>query len=128
MHELENFLLSYWNDFVECCLKGKQSGEATSTSSAGAKNRFYIDRLESSTGSFCYCSRRANRIERILSILQKLKMKTHLFFLLVNFLILINLASAKKATGDNKPAWAKKDIRDYNDADLERLLDQWEVR
>lgn len=61
-------------------------------------------------------------------ILHKLKMKTHLFFLLVNFLILINLASAKKASKDDKPAWAKKDIRDYNDADLERLLDQWEVR
>lgn len=55
-------------------------------------------------------------------------MKTHLFFLLVNFLILMILASAKKASKDDKPAWAKKDIRDYNDADLERLLDQWEVR
>ncbi|KAF5300503.1 hypothetical protein FQA39_LY02302, partial [Lamprigera yunnana] len=27
---------------------------------------------------------------------------------------------------ENKPDWAKKDIRDYSDADLERLLDQWE--
>lgn len=24
--------------------------------------------------------------------------------------------------------WKKKDVRDYNDADLERLFDQWEVR
>jgi len=28
---------------------------------------------------------------------------------------------------EEKPAWAKKDIRDYSEADLERLLDQWEV-
>lgn len=35
------------------------------------------------------------------------------------------LCTAKKAT--DKPEWAKKDIRDYSDADMERLLDQWEV-
>ena len=34
---------------------------------------------------------------------------------------------SKKHDGEEKPAWAKKDIRDYNEADLERLLDQWEV-
>ncbi|XP_053687838.1 LDLR chaperone boca [Sabethes cyaneus] len=34
--------------------------------------------------------------------------------------------SAKKFKDGEKPAWAKKDIRDYSDADLERLLDQWE--
>lgn len=28
--------------------------------------------------------------------------------------------------GDEKPDWAKKDIRDFTDADMERLLDQWE--
>ncbi|XP_055630029.1 LDLR chaperone boca [Toxorhynchites rutilus septentrionalis] len=33
---------------------------------------------------------------------------------------------AKKFKEEEKPAWAKKDIRDYSDADLERLLDQWE--
>lgn len=33
---------------------------------------------------------------------------------------------AKKFKEGEKPAWAKKDIRDYTDADLERLLDQWE--
>ena len=26
----------------------------------------------------------------------------------------------------NKPDWTKKDIRDYSDADLERLYEQWE--
>lgn len=35
------------------------------------------------------------------------------------------LVAAKKAA--EKPSWAKKDIRDYSDADMERLLDQWEV-
>ena len=33
----------------------------------------------------------------------------------------------KKFKDEDKPSWAKKDIRDYNDADLERLLEQWEV-
>ncbi|XP_021940056.1 LDLR chaperone boca-like [Zootermopsis nevadensis] len=32
----------------------------------------------------------------------------------------------KKFKDEDKPAWAKKDIRDYNDADLESLLEQWE--
>lgn len=34
------------------------------------------------------------------------------------------------ATEDNekdKPAWTKKKITDYSDADMERLLDQWNV-
>lgn len=39
---------------------------------------------------------------------------------------LSSFAIAKKFKEDEKPAWAKKDIRDYTDADLERLLDQWE--
>ncbi|XP_065336136.1 LDLR chaperone boca [Cloeon dipterum] len=33
---------------------------------------------------------------------------------------------SKKAPDGSKPEWAKKDIRDYSDADMERLLDQWE--
>lgn len=44
------------------------------------------------------------------------------------FLVLVmmcTLAVAKKAK--DKPDWAKKDIRDYSEADMERLLDQWEV-
>lgn len=39
----------------------------------------------------------------------------------------MTFASAKKSTDENKPQWAKKDIRDYSEADLERLLDQWEA-
>lgn len=34
---------------------------------------------------------------------------------------------AKKDADGEKPEWAKKDIRFYNDADMERLLDQWNV-
>ncbi|KAG0726907.1 LDLR chaperone boca [Chionoecetes opilio] len=41
-------------------------------------------------------------------------------------LALIVLSSAKKSVDEEKPAWAKKNIRDYNDADVERLLDQWD--
>lgn len=43
--------------------------------------------------------------------------------LVLAFLLL--LVESKKAKV--KPDWAKKDIRDYTDADMERLLDQWEV-
>jgi hypothetical protein len=42
-------------------------------------------------------------------------------------MLLIAAVSSKKFAEKDKPKWAKKDIRDYNDADLERLLDQWEV-
>ncbi|XP_045612256.1 LDLR chaperone boca [Procambarus clarkii] len=48
------------------------------------------------------------------------------FLLLCLLVFLSSLAWGKKFEGEEKPAWAKKDIRDYNDADLERLLDQWE--
>ena len=44
------------------------------------------------------------------------------------FLITLSAVSGKKAAKDvEKPTWAKKDIRDYSDADMERLLDQWDV-
>lgn len=50
-------------------------------------------------------------------------------YLLVLLLIasLSFFVEAKKSKEGEKPAWAKKDIRDYTDADLERLLDQWDV-
>lgn len=47
-----------------------------------------------------------------------------------HILLLLALAPivlAKKFEAEEKPDWAKKDIRDYSDADLERLLEQWEV-
>lgn len=47
--------------------------------------------------------------------------------LLVSLIFILKTASCKKFTDENKPEWAKKDIRDFNDADLERLLEQWEV-
>ncbi|GAB0099165.1 LDLR chaperone boca [Sergentomyia squamirostris] len=39
---------------------------------------------------------------------------------------LVVFVSAKKSDDTNKPHWAKKDIRDYTDADMVRLLEQWE--
>lgn len=53
-------------------------------------------------------------------------MKLNLLLWLCFFGIIL-ISNCKKADDKNKPEWAKKDIRDYNDADLERLLDQWEV-
>lgn len=52
-------------------------------------------------------------------------------FLLASLLLIINsivIAHAKNPEGgQEKPAWAKKKITDYSDADMERLLDQWNV-
>ncbi|CAL4135120.1 unnamed protein product, partial [Meganyctiphanes norvegica] len=42
------------------------------------------------------------------------------------FLLCCSLVVCKKFSEEEKPGWAKKDIRDYSDADLERLLDQWD--
>ena len=39
---------------------------------------------------------------------------------------LLGLNSAKKSKDGEKPDWAKKNLQDYSDADLERLLDQWD--
>lgn len=52
-------------------------------------------------------------------------MKFIIFIILI--IALVAPAISKKSSKDDKPEWAKKDIRDYSEADLERLLDQWEV-
>ena len=49
------------------------------------------------------------------------------------FVILCIHGSASEDNTENnanndKDKWKKKDIRDYSEADMERLLDQWEVR
>lgn len=47
-----------------------------------------------------------------------------LYILFITMLVLVH---SKKSKEGDKPEWAKKDIRDFSDADMERLLDQWEV-
>nr|CAD7408044.1 unnamed protein product [Timema poppensis] len=48
-------------------------------------------------------------------------------FIVINLCLLVpSITYSKRIEGEEKPSWAKKDIRDYNDADMERLLDQWE--
>ncbi|EAA09378.3 AGAP005081-PA [Anopheles gambiae str. PEST] len=49
-----------------------------------------------------------------------------LLALAVLCLLFNSLTVAKKFKEGEKPSWAKKDIRDFNDADMERLLEQWE--
>lgn len=44
------------------------------------------------------------------------------------FIYLHSNNGRKKFKDEDKPGWAKKDIRDFTDADMERLLDQWEVK
>ena len=46
--------------------------------------------------------------------------------LIVCFLLLVSAAVIFAGKSKEKPDWAKKDIRDYTDADLERLYEQWE--
>jgi len=41
--------------------------------------------------------------------------------------LFLTVVAAKKSSPDEKPDWAKKDIRFFSEADMERLLDQWEV-
>ena len=55
------------------------------------------------------------------------KWSVEFFIVLLVILVPILVNAGKKSKTEEKPAWAKKDIRDYNDADLERLLDQWDV-
>lgn len=52
-------------------------------------------------------------------------MKSALIF--ASLILALVFTRAKKFKDDKKPEWAKKDIRDYTDADMERLLDQWDV-
>nr|CAH0100240.1 unnamed protein product [Daphnia galeata] len=47
-----------------------------------------------------------------------------ILLLVINSILFVN--GGKKSKNGEKPAWAKKDIRDYSEADLERLLDQWD--
>lgn len=53
-------------------------------------------------------------------------MNPYLLFYVV--ILLFYGTDCKKYDDANKPSWAKKDIRDYSEADMERLFDQWEVR
>merc|ERR1711936_787823 len=46
--------------------------------------------------------------------------------LVVAVLACVLTSHAKKAKEGEKPDWAKKDVRDFNDHDLQRLLDQWD--
>lgn len=49
--------------------------------------------------------------------------------LLISLLVIGSMVVIAQAKTDDteKPAWAKKKITDYSDADMERLLDQWNV-
>lgn len=54
------------------------------------------------------------------------KMKAFASILII--VVISTAINSKKFNENDKPEWAKKDIRDYTDADMERLLDQWEVK
>lgn len=47
--------------------------------------------------------------------------------ILLLLIILTPVIFSKKSSDKDKPEWAKKDIRDFSEADMERLFDQWEV-
>uniref|UniRef100_A0A1A9WMW4 LDLR chaperone boca n=1 Tax=Glossina brevipalpis TaxID=37001 RepID=A0A1A9WMW4_9MUSC len=49
--------------------------------------------------------------------------------LIIYFMFILALSPitySKKFKENEKPDWAKKDLRDFSDADMERLLEQWE--
>lgn len=46
---------------------------------------------------------------------------------LVVVALVVMVTVAKKSAPGEKPSWANKDISFYTEADMERLLDQWEV-
>lgn len=52
-------------------------------------------------------------------------MRKEIFISLVILLTYVNATNNGKS--NKKKSWRDKDIRDMNDADLEHLLDQWEV-
>lgn len=53
---------------------------------------------------------------------------TLILFIFLTFSTFITLSTKDKTKeSDQKNAWKKKDVRDYTDADIERLYDEWEV-
>ena len=46
---------------------------------------------------------------------------------MILFSIHLCISSEGKNEDNAKEKWKKKDVRDYTDADLERLFEQWEV-
>lgn len=96
---------------------------------------------------FCQISLKKGFLERFqIGLDSDLRDKNSLVSLLENNIMLLSLRtpsvviyflsvcclcsiSCKKFNeGEEKPKWAQKDLSFYNDADLERLFDQWEVR
>lgn len=51
-----------------------------------------------------------------------------LFSLLHTVAVTAKESKLKSTDHDSADNWKKKDIRDYSEADLERLYEQWEVR
>lgn len=52
-------------------------------------------------------------------------MRNEIIIYSILLLIYVNAIDDRKS--NKKKSWRDKDIRDMNDADLELLLDQWEV-
>jgi len=45
----------------------------------------------------------------------------------LNLLLIVTMLAMSIAQQSKKKSWRDKDIRDMTEADLEHLLDQWEV-
>ena len=55
------------------------------------------------------------------------RLSTWVIFLLLLFIAASLAAKRDEKKDDTSEKWKKKDIRDYSDADMERLFEQWEV-
>lgn len=57
-----------------------------------------------------------------------LKIITFFVVLFIYFLFVSGKSEKKNKEDPEADKWKKKDIRDYTEADIERLYDQWEVK
>ena len=72
-----------------------------------------------------FCLQKSDLYVPVLFTMVSRRITIVILLLVINSILFVN--GGKKSKDGEKPAWAKKDIRDYSEADLERLLDQWDV-
>lgn len=67
------------------------------------------------------------KIVKLFSAKRMSSSRKYQFILLSVAFLIIAVRADVNSDENEKPAWTKKKITDYSDADMERLLDQWNV-
>lgn len=68
--------------------------------------------------------------EELCSTVMEVMLKGCLLVFVVSHFLLLNVVLSDESENAEKEAnekWKKKDVRDYTEADIERLYEQWEV-